>query len=339
MPRTRAFRTRAARIGSRRGTEPLATKTRKRQPRAAPQPPPRRLPLGSLRVFVAVAEHLNFTRAGEALGVTAGAASLQIRALEEYLSRALFRRNGRLVTLTTEGAALLPRVQQALRDLERALDDTRGDRSGGALRVSMLSSFLQNWLLPRLPGLRAQRPELDLQVHTSIATVDLVRDNQHAAIRFGAGHWPGLTSERLLDEWLVPVCTPALYRKHGPLNGPGDLARYPLVHSTSEPWTAWLLANQIVEDDTTSPFTGARIDDSAAVVRLAVQGLGLALARWSLAGDDVAAGRLVCASTKPQSFAAYWLVHSKHGQHHPGMKSFRDWLVSEVAAFPRPPGL
>jgi len=46
-----------------------------------------RLPLGSLRVFVAVAEHLNFTRAADALGVTASAASLQIRALEEYLSR------------------------------------------------------------------------------------------------------------------------------------------------------------------------------------------------------------------------------------------------------------
>jgi LysR family glycine cleavage system transcriptional activator len=289
---------------------------------------------------VAVAEHLNFTRAGEALGVTAGAASLQIRALEEYLSRALFRRNGRVVTLTTEGAALLPRVQHALRELERALDDTRGDRSGGPLRVSMLASFLQNWLLPRLPGLQASHPKLDLQVHTSDITVDLVRDNQHAAIRFGSGNWPGLASEHVLDEWLVPVCTPALYRKHGPLRDRDDLARYPLVHSTSEPWTAWLLASQVVDEDTTSPFTGARIDDSAAVVRFAVQGSGLALARWSLAGDDVAAGRLVCASAQPhQNFRSYWLVHSKHGQNHPGFGVFRDWLVAELAAFPRPPGL
>ena len=289
---------------------------------------------------MAVAEHLNFTRAGEALGVTAGAASLQIRALEEYLSRALFRRNGRVVTLTTEGAALLPRVQQALRDLERALDDTRGDRSGGPLRVSMLASFLQNWLLPRLPDLRARHPELDLQVHTSLAAVDLVRDNQHAAIRFGLGNWPGLACEPLLDEWLVPVCTPELYRKHGRLSDRDDLAGYPLVHSTSEPWTAWLLAKPVIEDDTTSPFTGARIDDSAAVVRLAVQGLGLALGRWSLAGDDVAAGRLVCASTEPlRAYGSYWLVHSKHGQNHAGLKTLRDWLVAEVAAFPRPPGL
>ena len=289
---------------------------------------------------MAVAEHLSFTRAGEALGVTPGAASQQIRALEEYLSRALFRRNGRLVTLTTEGAALLPRVQHALGELERALDATRGDRSGGPLRVTMLASFLQNWLLPRLPRLRAHDPSLNLQVHTSDATVDLVRDDHHAAVRFGAGNWPGLSSEKLVDEWLVPVCTPALYRKHGPLRARNDLARYPLVHSTSEPWTAWLLASQVMSEDKTSPFTGARVDDSAAVVRLAVQGLGLALARWSLAGDDVAAGRLVVASAKPlQMFRCYWLAHSKHSQSHPGLRMFRDWLVAELTEFPRPPGL
>jgi len=288
---------------------------------------------------VAVAEHLNFTRAGEALGVTPGAASLQIRALEGYLCRPLFRRNGRVVTLTTEGAALLPRVQQALGDLERALDDTRGDRSGGPLRVTMLASFLQSWLLPRLPRLRARFPNLNLQVHTSEVMVDLVRDDHHAAIRLGAGPWPGVVCEKLLDEWLVPVCTPALYEKYGPLRRRDDLARYPLVHSTSEPWTAWLLADKAM-DDTTSSFTGARIDDSAAIVRLAVQGFGLALARWSLAGDDVVAGRLVVASNGPLSFfRAYWLVHARHGQNHPGLGMFRDWLLAEMAEFPRPPGL
>jgi LysR family glycine cleavage system transcriptional activator len=282
---------------------------------------------------------LNFTRAAEALGVTPGAASLQIRALEEYLSRPLFRRNGRVVELTAEGAELLPRVQQALADIERALAATRGDRSGGPLRVTMLSSFLQSWLLPRLPRLRAEHPRIDLQMHTSVAMLDLVRDDQHAAIRLGGGDWPGVSVEKLLDEWLVPVCTPDLYAKHGLLKRREDIGRYPLVHSTSEPWTAWLLEDQAMED-TTSPFTGTRVDDSAAVVRLALQGLGLALARWSLAGDDVAAGRLVVASERPlRFFRAYWLVCPKHGRGHPALTQFREWLRAETASFPRPPGV
>jgi LysR family glycine cleavage system transcriptional activator len=339
MPRERARRAYAALGSPPRGTETIATRARKRRTGAAVPPPPRRLPLGSLRVFVCVAEHLNFTRAGEALGVTAGAASLQIRALEEYLSRPLFRRNGRVVELTTEGAELLPRVQQALGDLERALAATRGDRSGGPLRVTMLSSFLQSWLLPRLPRLRAEHPRIDLQVHTSLNMVDLVRDDQHAAIRLGTGEWPGVTAEKLLEEWLVPVCTPELYAKHGALKRREDIGRYPLVHSTSEPWTAWLLERKAM-DDKTSPFTGTRVDDSAAIVRLALQGLGLALARWSLAGDEVAAGRLVVASDRPLSFfRTYWLLHSKHGRAHPAFAEFREWLLAEMATFPRPPGL
>ena len=137
--------------------------------------------------------------------------------------------------------------------------------------------------------------------------LDLVRDDQHAAIRLGTGEWPGVTGEKLLDEWLVPVCTPELYAKHGPLKRREDIGRYPLVHSTSEPWTAWLLERKAV-DDTTSPFTGTRVDDSAAVVRLALQGLGLALARWSLAGDDVAAGRLVVASDEAAQLFPYLLA-------------------------------
>ncbi|HJR70007.1 MAG TPA: hypothetical protein VKA43_08210, partial [Gammaproteobacteria bacterium] len=66
----------------------------------------------------------------------------------------------------------------------------------------------------------------------------------------------------------------------------------------------------------------------------------LALARWSLAGDEVAAGRLVVATDKPLSFfRTYWLVHSKHGRAHPAFAEFRDWLTAEMARFPRPPGL
>jgi LysR family glycine cleavage system transcriptional activator len=78
------------------------------------------------------------------------AASLQILALEEYLRQGLFRRNGRQVHLTNEGAALLPRVQRALEELERAVDDVRLDRGAGPLKVTTLTSFLQMWLLPRM---------------------------------------------------------------------------------------------------------------------------------------------------------------------------------------------
>jgi len=270
--------------------------------------------------------------------VTAGAASLQIRALEEYLRRPLFRRNGRAVSLTSEGAALLPRVQQALGDLERALDDSRSERDGGPLRVSMLSSFLQHWLLPRLPRLRAQYPAIDLHIDTTTRAVDFVREEQHAAIRFGNGGWPTMQAEKLLDEWIVPVCTPALYARHGSVRGAEDLTRYALVHSTTEPWTMWLLDGRGAAAGD-AQLTGARIDDSSAIVRLAQQGYGLALARWSLAADEVAAGRLVIASPRPVRYArSYWLVCPPRALNLDALQDFRVWLRAEMGAFQPPPG-
>jgi LysR family glycine cleavage system transcriptional activator len=226
--------------------------------------------LGSLRVFIAVAHHLSFTRAADALGVSASAASLQIRSLEEYLARPLFRRNGRQVRLTAEGEALLPRVREALEQLERAVDDARRDHGAGPLRVSTLTSFLQQWLLPRIQRFRTLCPEVDLHLHTSEQLVDFVREDFQAAVRFGKGGWPNVHSEKLLEEWLLPVCAPALYRRFGPLREANDLRRYPLLHSLSEPWTVWLFDGRSSAEVAT--LRGAVFDASLAVVRMAQQG-------------------------------------------------------------------
>lgn len=293
--------------------------------------------MGSLRVFVAVAEHLSFTRAADALGVTASAASLQIRGLEEYLSRPLFRRSGREVHLTGEGKALLPRVQQALSDIERAVDDVRGGRHAGPIRVTTLYSFLQQWLLPRMARFRGAHPGVDLHLHSSPNAVDFVREDFHLGIRFGLGGWPNLHCEKLLDEWLLPVCSPALLRRHGPVRNVDDLRRYPLLHSTSEPWTAWLFDGRV--DDPSAGFRGALYEDSQAVVRLALQGDGLALGRWCLVADDVAQGALVVAGDRPVRFErSYWVVWPNRSDNLPGVRDFIGWLRSEAQAFRVPAG-
>lgn len=282
-------------------------------------------------MFVSVAQHLNFTRAADALGVTASAASLQIRALEDYLARRLFRRNGRQVHLTSEGAALLPRVQHALAELERAVDDVRLDRLAGPLRVTTLPSFLQSWLLPRIAQFRAAHPEIDLHFHTSTNAVDFVQEDFHLAIRFGAGGWPNLWAEKVLDEWLLPVCSPTLYAKHGPVRTADDLKRYPLVHSVSEPWTAWLFDGRA--DHYAGGFRGAVFEDSQAVVRMAAHGAGLALARWSLVADEIHSGALVAAGRHVQYDRSYWLVSPNRAKDLHSAKVFIDWIRTEADLF------
>ncbi|HEV7611184.1 MAG TPA: LysR substrate-binding domain-containing protein [Steroidobacteraceae bacterium] len=292
--------------------------------------------MGSLRVFVAVAHHLNFTRAAEALGVSASAASLQIRALEEYLGRALLRRDGRHVSLTDEGASLLPRVRRALEDLEGALDDVRADRGAGILRVSMLASFVQQWLLPRLPRFQTSHPAVSLYVNTSHELVDFARSEHQVAIRFGSGpRWPGVEAEKLLDEWLVPVCVPSLLRDHGLVDDPQRLHRYPLLHGETEPWSLWRDRAQIPAGAAGSP--SSQLDDSSVIVRAAARGQGLALARWSLVADEVADGSLVVACSKPLAYhRIYWFVYPRRVRTLATVEAFRAWIFGEAAQFPSP---
>jgi LysR family glycine cleavage system transcriptional activator len=263
--------------------------------------------------------------------------SVQIRTLEEYLARPLFRRNGREVHVTAEGRALLPRVQQALEQLERAIDDARTERYSGVLKLSTLASYMQQWLLPRLPRFRVRHHEVDLHLHTSADIVDFMREDFQLAIRYGNGGWPNVQAEKLMDEWILPVCSPALYAKHGPLRSADDLRRYPLLHSVTEPWTIWLFDGRTIEQ--AAAVRGALFDDSHALVRMAVQGDGLALARWSLVADDIANGTLVRASPKTIPWnRSYWLVYPPRTAALPAVKAFSDWIRAEAAAFAGPDG-
>jgi LysR family transcriptional regulator, glycine cleavage system transcriptional activator len=285
-------------------------------------------------VFVAVAEHKSFTRGADALGVTAAAASMQIQSLEDYLQVPLLRRDGRQVELTPAGEMLRPKVEQALADLERAIDEARADRGAGPLRITTIASFLAQWLLPRLPDFTAHHARIDVQVHTSTMLVDFVKTGMDAGIRFGSGSWPHLHAEKLIEEWLVPVCTPALLKRHGAIGEARDLTRYKLLHSTTEPWTAWLLEGAAGE---VWPSSGAAFDDVVAIVRAAEAGQGLALSRWSLVADVVALGRLAVAGRAVHSAHAYYFVCPPAHLALEKVALFRGWLRSECARFAAPP--
>ena len=159
-----------------------------------------RLPLGALRVFEAVASRLSFSAAADALNVTPAAVSQQIKSLEDYLQVPLFRRNGRRVEVTDEGLELLPGVRSGLDQLEAALQHIRQHQRGGPLQVSLLASFLQMWLLPRIRAFRRKSPDVHLRFHTSRELVDFARAPIHVALRFGRGDYPNLHVEKLLDE-------------------------------------------------------------------------------------------------------------------------------------------
>ncbi|HEX2493352.1 MAG TPA: transcriptional regulator GcvA [Steroidobacter sp.] len=295
-----------------------------------------KLPLNALRAFEAVAAHLSFTGAAQALHVTTAAVSSHIKSLEEFLETPLFVRHSRSVRLTPQGARLLPGVQRGLGELTRAVDQLRQDRSSGLLNISLLGSFLQKWLLPRLGDFYHKHSEIDLRFNASSEMVDFMQTDFHAAVRYGGGEWPNVRAEKMLDDWVFPVTSPTLLEKLGPICTIGDLNKYPLLHSASEPWVDWL---RRVGGDTTRVERGPVLDDSASVLAAAEQGHGLALARWSLVAGDLAAGRLVRPSDQSVlQQHAYYFVAPPHNFDLPKVRRFRDWLHQVCSQFPPPEG-
>jgi DNA-binding transcriptional LysR family regulator len=121
--------------------------------------------LRQLRVFTAVARHLNFTRASEELHLTAPAVSMQVRELEGQLKLPLFDRRGRKVSLTMPGEYFLVharRILASLRDAEDLIDRLRSAQTG-RVAVGMLSTA--KYFLPRLlTGFLADHPGVEVNL-------------------------------------------------------------------------------------------------------------------------------------------------------------------------------
>lgn len=312
-------------------------------PRAAPRRAPARPaaglsrlpPLTALRAFVATARRLSFTQAAAELHVTPAAVGQQIRQLEDHIGAPLFHRQRGALELTEAGRALAPGLteafQLALDTIARATRPTEE----APVRLSAPPSFVSRWLVPRLDALRAVAPELTVAVDASAALSDFAAGEADCVIRYGAGPYPGLAAERLFDEALAPVCSPAFAEAHGLHAGPAALAGAPLLHEDGaerDPdgpdWAGWLRAHGL------SPRLageGIRLGQSSLVLDAAAAGMGVALGKLRLAEADLAAGRLVSPFGAPWPGAfSYHFLAPPEALARPGIARFRDWLLDEA---------
>ena len=289
-----------------------------------------RLPLNTLSAFRTVAELQNLRAAADVLHLTHSAVSQQIRGLEEQLGFDLFERRGRRVLLNPAGQALLRSVRAALDELDGGMQAAAAAASGAAqrLRVTMLPSFAQRWLLPRMGRWQERHPGLALEIDASHLIVDLQRDGFHAAIRQGRGPWAGVESERLFGQPpFIVVGSPSAARR---LLGaqPQALTREPLL-GDADLWEHWFAAAGI----RTQVTMVAVFNDAGLMLQAAEQNLGLALSRELLAADALRDRRLVKLS--PLSIThemaqPYHLVYPPNLRDWPPLRAFRAWLYEEL---------
>ncbi|MBN3761506.1 transcriptional regulator GcvA [Burkholderia sp. Ac-20365] len=297
--------------------------------------------LNALRAFEASARHQSFSGAAAELNVTPAAVGQLVRSLEEWLGVPLFHRGGRGRTplVPTEvSLRALPDIRDGFDRLNLGFARLKERSTVGVLTVTVSPAFAAKWLLPRIDRFQTAWPDTDIRLDTSLKLMDFATQGIDIGVRYGAGHWPGLEAEKLMDEEVFPVCSPSFLEHHAELRGPGDLSRVTLIDDLSVDrqtgfvtWDAWLKS---AGTRLTSARASLKINNSAAVLQAAIDGHGVALARSVLARDDLAAGRLIrlFPEIARPSELAYYIVYRKECAELPRLVAFYEWLRDEASS-------
>ena len=280
-------------------------------------------PLETLRYFEACGRHNSFTKAANELSVTHGAVSQRIKALEESIGLKLFERHGNGMLLTHRGRLLYLDVARVLEDLRKSIGAVRELVHQPTLKISFPPALAARWLYPRLFQFTRDHPEIEVIVGTGHALSNFQDDGVELAVRFGGGTWAGLEAFKLLDETFFPVCSPGFFEEYRPTE-PADLLHLPMLKDSFIPWDLWF---RQVGLPSAREVRGTSFSDAGLLLRAAVDGQGVALARQTLVGEDLESGRLIRLFDQgARGPYAYYVVYPRGAQSVPKIRQFTDWL-------------
>jgi len=252
-------------------------------------------PLNALRAFEVAARCGSFTRAGEELGVSSAAISLQVRQLEDHLGKRLFLRQGNRLSLTAAGLALQPRLGAAFAEIAAVTGELRDGPPRRRFVLSVLPSLAECWLPEALAG----APLADLAIRVEDDPVDFTQ-GPHLRLTYGGQAYPAHAIHPLFQDEIVAVSA------DGAADRPIHIdwgAAYP-----NEPdWATWAAAAAQPAPDRGQ---GLVVPSTVMALSLARAGLGAALAPRRLVAADLAAGRLrLCAGPALPMRQAYVAIH------------------------------
>lgn len=265
--------------------------------------------LNALRAFEATARLGSVNRAAEALHVTHGAISRQLRVLEEELGEPLLTRQGRGIALTPTGEALRDRVTSAFDQLRDGWAELQRHRGNAPFVLSCASSVLARWIIPRLEQLDRDLPTLHLHLSPEEDPFLPQHAQPDAALAIASPPWPsGWHVHELASECIGPVVSPRYASLSGLLGREASALREEaLLHTTSRPqaWSIWANASGIAPE---SLHKGQGFTRLFYLLEAAVAGLGVGIAPLQLVQEDINAGRLLAPWGFRQTTASWILA-------------------------------
>jgi LysR family glycine cleavage system transcriptional activator len=276
--------------------------------------------------------------AADELGVTPTAISHQIRALELYCGKQLFRRHPRPIALTPEGASLFPVLRDGFSRFSDAMAEL--NPAGSLLKVTTTSAFAARWLLPKLPAWRASHPDISLDIISTYDVLDLASGEADIAIRYARNRpQDGHATELFRDSFFV-VGSPALFGKSLSQLSPAGIATFPLIEtgwprddSEAPTWKRWAQeVNTKLHDGIRFKARPAlRFEEELHAIESVIAGQGLAICSDILVADELKTGRLIAVSDVTLPGFGFYLVHKAPHLKQDAISAFTKWATTMAA--------
>lgn len=189
--------------------------------------------LGSLALFVVVAEERSFTRAAARLGLSQSALSHAMRRLEAKLGLPLLTRTTRSVAPTQAGERLLETLRPALDDIDdriSALTELR-ERPAGNIRITTSAHAARTILWPAIDRLATSYPDISVELSIEAGFTDIVAERFDAGVRLGQRLEQDMIAMPIGPRLrMATVGSPAYFARHGKPITPQDLADHTCIN-------------------------------------------------------------------------------------------------------------
>lgn len=280
-------------------------------------------PLNSLLVFEVAARKQSFRHAGIELSITPSAVAHHIRLLEADLNIVLFIRLARGVYLSSEGKEYFAKIQPILHQINEHSKQL-SHHSARPLKILTHHAVAQLWLQKKLGEYQLNHPQYEIEITATTSLADLPQDIG-IAIAFFAEPPKDSNWDMLWEETIIPVCAPSYNEPHQPV----------LYQDMfwSDDWAQWKAR---AKSAVTSPVKFKQIRRNSMyvlAVNLAIEGLGVMVARRSLLASELESKALIPWRVKSDEYArygAYYLYQSPEAKNDPIAQQFCIWLRSKV---------
>lgn len=248
----------------------------------------------SLPIFVCVVECGSFSAAAAQLKITKSAVSKRINQLEDELGTRLINRTTRTLSLTEAGKRYFDYAQQAVYFAQQGVDSVTELQGSpqGLLRVTAPMSFGVTYIAPLISEFIQQHPHIELELVLEDKLVDLVQDGYDLAIRIGELESSNLVAKRLSPCKSVLCASPEYLAKHGEPQKPSDLANHNCLRYTyfrgGQEWRFYEGKQQY----RVVPKGNFSVNNSEAIRRSLLDGLGIAQMPTFIVARDIASGKL-----------------------------------------------